>query len=124
MAVAMGGAFGAVLRFGVYSLISNLNFPFATMTVNIMGSFLMGVLIEGSALRWSFSPELRAMIVVGMLGSFTTFSTFSLDFMVLWERGRVFVAAAYALGSVALSIAALTLGLVIMRRIFLPSSGI
>ena len=113
LAVAAGGAFGAVARYLVYLATARLvgtGFPLATLIVNILGSFAMGVLIEGSALRWNISNELRSLLAVGVLGAFTTFSTFSLDAVALWERGRELAAFVYVSASVILCIAALFAG--------------
>lgn len=122
LAVALGGSLGAAARYLVYIGVARwigTGFPSATLIVNIGGSFAMGVLIEGLALRWQLSPTLRLMLTTGVLGAFTTFSTFSLDFWALFERGRLWLALAYAVASVVLSILALVAGLVITRRILL-----
>ena len=90
--VAGGGALGAVARYLVYILAGQLlgtGFPFGTLIVNIAGSFAMGVLVEGMALAWTVGPATRLLLAVGVLGAFTTFSTFSLDVAVLYERGRL-----------------------------------
>jgi CrcB protein len=92
-------------------------YPYGTLFVNIVGSFLMGILIEVIALRWSPSPELRVLLVTGFLGGFTTFSAFSLDVALMVERGETFSAAAYVLMSVLLSIAGLFAGLHLMRAV-------
>ena len=92
LAVAAGGALGAVGRYLVMSQVGHWlgsGFPFATLVVNVAGSFLLGLLIEASALAWSPAPELRALLVVGVLGAFTTFSTFSLDVALHVERGEL-----------------------------------
>jgi CrcB protein len=121
--VALGGAIGAVGRYGVVTMVgqyahaSGSNFPFGTMVVNILGSFMLGALVELSALVWSPSPEIRAMLVVGMLGAFTTFSTFSLDLVTLMNRGHWGQAALYTGLSVALSVLALYMGIQIMKAI-------
>ncbi|WNJ98207.1 fluoride efflux transporter CrcB [Thalassospiraceae bacterium LMO-JJ14] len=118
--VAAGGAIGAVGRYGVVSLAGALlghGFPYGTMIVNIAGSFILGALIEVSALAWSPSPEIRAMIVVGILGAFTTFSTFSLDVMSLMTRGETVHALLYVAVSVVVSIGALWAGMTMTRLI-------
>lgn len=120
-AVAAGGAFGAVARYlvmvGVGRLLGPHDFPWGTLTVNVVGSVLMGVLIEVLALAWSPSQEVRALLVVGVLGAFTTFSTFSLDVMVLFERGQTLFVAAYVAGSVVLCVGGLFAGLHLMRAV-------
>ncbi len=123
LVVAGGGAVGAVARYLVYVAAGQLlgpAFPFGTLIVNIVGSFLMGLLIEAMALVWSAPQEARLFLAVGFLGAFTTFSTFSLDVAVLYERGRLVLVATYILVSVICSIAALFAGLHVMRRILAP----
>lgn len=118
LAVAAGGALGATARYLVYLGTAQLlgtHFPFATLLVNVAGSFCMGLLIELSALIWTPSPELRLFLATGVLGSFTTFSTFSLDFAVLYERGKIILCALYLGASVALSIGAFFAALHLVR---------
>ena len=82
LAVAAGGALGAVGRYLVITQVGHwfgTGFPLGTIVVNVLGSFAMGLLIESAALFWSPSQELRALLAVGVLGAFTTFSTFSMD---------------------------------------------
>ncbi len=90
-------------------------FPWGTLTVNIVGGLLMGLFIELLARRFEGSPELRLFVAIGMLGGFTTFSSFSLDVAVLWERGDLAAAFFYVLASVILSIGALFFGLWLAR---------
>ena len=119
-AIAAGGAVGAVARHLVNVqavALLGFGFPWGTLTVNIVGSFLMGVLVETSALVWSPGSALRAMLSVGMLGAFTTFSTFSLDTIVLYERGQMALAAGYIVASVVLSIGGLFAGLAVIRAV-------
>ncbi|MEQ8702181.1 MAG: fluoride efflux transporter CrcB [Bauldia litoralis] len=118
IAVAAGGAVGAVARYGVYLATGRLlghGFPWATLIVNIGGCFLLGVLIELMALKWSVSPEIRAFLVLGVMGAFTTFSAFALDVAILAERGVWIGATLYIAASVALSIAAFVAGLRVLR---------
>jgi fluoride exporter len=118
--VAIGGGLGAALRhltnLGALRLFGP-NFPYGTMAVNILGSFAMGVFIEMLARRYGGSNELRLFVATGILGGFTTFSAFSLDFAVLMQRGALGSALFYALASVILSILALFLGLWLVRTI-------
>jgi CrcB protein len=86
-------------------------FPWWTLFENVSGSLLMGVLIELLALRWNGSPELRTLLATGVLGGYTTFSAFSLDFAVLLERHAYAAAASYLGSSVALAILGLFAGL-------------
>ncbi len=110
MAVALGGALGSVARhlttIGAGHWLG-AEFPWGTLAVNVVGSALMGVVIEGSALRWTLNPEWRAFLAVGVLGGFTTFSAFSMEVAALVERGQTPAAGLYILGSVAASLAAL-----------------
>ncbi|MBT3991721.1 MAG: fluoride efflux transporter CrcB [Rhodospirillaceae bacterium] len=120
LSIAAGGAVGAVGRYLAMAGIGHWlghGFPYGTLVVNIIGSFLLGALIEVSALTWSPSPEMRAFFVVGVLGAFTTFSAFSLDVVTLIERGDFLPAAFYIIASVVVSIAALFFGMIIFRHI-------
>ncbi len=124
LVVALGGAVGATARYSVYLLSTHylgIQFPYATLIVNILGSFLMGVLIESIALVWSVDMTTRLFLAVGILGAFTTFSTFSLDTVVLYERGQLLLTAVYILASVTLSIGALFFGLYCVRQIVTSS---
>jgi CrcB protein len=118
IAVALGGAIGALARYlmvGRFEHWFGAGFPYGTLTVNVLGSFLMGVLIELMALVWSPSPELRALFVVGLLGSFTTFSGLSLETLLLFEAGALGQAALYALASVLLSLLGIFAGMRLSR---------
>ena len=120
LAVAAGGALGSLARYllsGQVGRLLGIGFPWGTLVVNILGSFVMGVLVELLALRWSVSPELRAFLTVGILGGFTTFSAFSLEVALLLERGQTVAAATYVVASVALSVGALFLGLMLLREL-------
>jgi fluoride exporter len=116
--IAAGGAIGAVLRFlmtaGVSRLVG-LDFPWGTLSVNILGSLVMGILVELFALKLHAGQELRAFLTTGILGGFTTFSAFSADVMLLIERNDLLGAGLYTLGSVLLSVGALFVGLVLVR---------
>jgi len=118
LAVAIGGAIGSVARYGVgmgSTKLFGLAFPWGTLIINIVGSFLIGAFAESFALRWDAPQAVRLFLTVGICGGFTTFSTFSLDAYLLMERGELWQAAAYMIGSVALSIGALVAGLHVMR---------
>lgn len=120
LAIAAGGALGAVGRHLVSRASVHLlgtGFPWGTVMVNVLGSFAMGALIELAALKLSMSLEMRAFIFVGLLGGFTTFSTFSLDAVTLFERGAVMPAFLYVLGSVVASVSGLFLGLYLIRQV-------
>ena len=118
--VALGGAIGASLRYlaglAVVRLVGHTGFPVAILTVNILGSFLMGVFVVLAAHRGL--THLSPLVMTGMLGGFTTFSTFSLETVNLIERGDYGQAALYVGLSVAVSVAALALGMVLTRGVF------
>ena len=118
LAIAAGGAIGAVGRHyvGVYALKwLGAAFPYGTLAVNVAGSFLMGVLVTSMAVKWNVGEELRAFLTVGLLGGFTTFSAFSLDFATLMERGETVLAAGYVTASVVLALAGMFAGMHLMR---------
>ena len=121
LAIAAGGAVGAVARYLLTIQIGHLlglGFPYGTLLINIMGSMALGALLEGLALFWSVGNEFRAFLVVGVLGSFTIFSTFSLDVMVMFNRGDVMPASLYLLASVGLALAAFMGGMAAVRLAF------
>ncbi len=113
--VALGGACGAVMRFGVSKLLagSTLSFPLATLVVNVFGSFLIGFLATGFFINDKPVPEARLFFQTGLLGAFTTFSAFSLETMQLWQSGQVKTAAVNVVANVVLSLLAVALGLVV-----------
>ena len=116
-AVALGGALGSLLRYFVASAIPSNGFPLGIFFVNISGGLLMGVIVELGALKLSLAPEVRAFLTVGILGGYTTFSTFSLDSVMLIQRGAWLAAAGYVVGSTLLSILALFAGLYMVRAL-------
>jgi fluoride exporter len=119
--VAAGGAIGATLRHlkNVAAFrIAGPAFPWGTVAVNLVGCFAIGVFIEFLARRLGGSMDLRLFVATGILGGFTTFSAFSLDFAVLVERGAMAVAFGYAALSVVGSLAALFAGLALARLLF------
>jgi len=114
----LGGAIGTAARHLVnvgFGRWLGSGFPWSTLFVNVAGGFLMGALIEALALRYDGSLELRTLLATGVLGGFTTFSAFSLDFVVLLQRQELFLVALYVAGSVVLSILALYAGLLLVR---------
>jgi CrcB protein len=118
--VALGGAIGASGRYAVGVLAVHVGggpFPWGTILVNIVGSVILGALAAGMAFSWSPSPELRAFLVVGILGGFTTFSAFSLETVLFIEKGRLDLAAVYILGTLVLSVGGLFAGLKLTRAI-------
>lgn len=118
--VALGGACGAVLRYltslGVLRLVGHQEFPLAIISVNVIGSFLMGVFVVVAAQKGV--THLSPLVMTGFLGGFTTFSAFSLETANLIERGALGQAAVYVLLSVGLSVGGLFLGLWLARGVF------
>jgi len=118
--IAAGGALGAVLRYGasvgVYTLLGR-GFPWGTLFVNVGGSFAMGVLSILMLERLDIGPEWRAAVLVGLLGSFTTFSTFSIETLNLLEQGDIPRAMTSIATSVIFCLAAVWLGVVLGRQI-------
>lgn len=112
--VFLGGGIGAAGRYAVASQalrIAGPFFPWGTLIVNVTGSLLMGLLIGGLAHRFEIAPETRGFLVTGVLGGFTTFSAFSLDAALLFEKKAYLASGLYVAGSVGLSILALFVGL-------------
>lgn len=116
LGAGLGGAMRhSVNRFAAY--LFGVAFPFGTLTVNIVGSFLMGVLAGYFAFRGELSQEVRLFLTTGALGGFTTFSTFSLDTISLWERGQWMAAVIYVVASLVLAIVGLFAGLMLVRLV-------
>lgn len=116
--VALGGALGATARFYAGKAALRLlgpEFPWGTMLVNIIGSCLMGLVVALIPAR--LTPEQAPLLMTGLLGGFTTFSAFSLDAVLMVERGQTGGAVLYVLASVGLSITALVFGLMIGRAL-------
>lgn len=121
LAIALGGAFGAVTRFLVASGIHGWmgrGFPHGTLFINISGSFLMGLLSELLIVRFAVAAEFRAAILVGFLGAYTTFSSFALETLALVEQGSLIKAFLNVLLSVLLCMAAVWIGLIWGRSLF------
>lgn len=118
--VGIGGAIGAMARFGFGSAFGRLagDFPLSTLLVNVLGSVLMGLLVGWlTRATPTLQNEIRLFVAVGVLGGFTTFSSFSLEAVLLIERGELLQAGLYILGSVLLSILGLAVGLGAMRMV-------
>jgi CrcB protein len=118
--VILGGGIGSGLRHGVNLAAARwigIEFPWGTLTVNVVGSFLIGALAGWLAFRGDthVTQSLRLFLTTGILGGFTTFSAFSLDFALLFERGDTVLAALYAIGSVVISLAAIFAALWLVR---------
>ena len=117
--VALGGAIGSTLRYGVSIAAGRAfgtGFPWGTLIVNVVGSFAMGALF--ALLVQKGDLRLTSFLMTGLLGGFTTFSAFSLDAMSLWERGHAGLALVYVAASVILSLAAIALSLHLFRGAF------
>ena len=121
LAVALGGAAGAVMRFAVagwiYPLYGN-KFPLATLVINIAGSMLMGIAYVLIIERGILPAEWRNLLMVGFLGAFTTFSTFSLDALALWQNGHLALGLVYILASVLLCLAGAFAAICLSRFMF------
>jgi CrcB protein len=119
--VFLGGGIGSALRHGVNlfsAQVFGVTFPWGTLIVNILGSFLIGALAAWFALRDTGGAQhMRLFLATGVLGGFTTFSAFSLDFASLFERGDVGQGAAFVVASVVLSLVAIFLGLIFVRSL-------
>ncbi len=115
--VFLGAGLGGAVRHGVNLLGLRIGstFPFGTLAINVSGSFLMGLAVGYFAFRGGLPQEWRLFLTTGVLGGFTTFSAFSLETALLWERGETGSAAAYVIGSVLLAILGLFAGLAIVR---------
>ncbi len=119
LAIAAGGALGAVARFILSGVISRLvggAFPWGTLAVNVLGAFLMGAIVGWGVRVGGLSEALRLFLTTGVMGGFTTFSAFSLESVMLIERGDIGLAVLYAVASVLLTVLFLFLGLWLMRQ--------
>jgi CrcB protein len=118
ISVALGGALGAVCRYWVsVSLlpVSAYKFPFATLSVNVIGSLLMGILYVLIVEKGGLPDQTRNILMVGFLGAFTTFSTFSLDAISLWQNGGQLMALIYVFATVALCLIAIIFAIWLTR---------
>ncbi|MBE9516859.1 MAG: fluoride efflux transporter CrcB [Proteobacteria bacterium] len=120
LAIAAGGAFGAVMRYwmstAVYSVLGR-NFPYGTLVVNVLGSLLMGILFVFLTERAALPPIWRAALLVGVLGAFTTFSTFSIETVALMEQGAWIKVVTNIFMSVTLCIGSAWIGLILGRQL-------
>ena len=118
--VFLGGGIGAALRHGINlgtaRFVGN-GFPYATFFINVSGSFVMGFIAAWFAFKGDASQHWRLFLTTGILGGYTTFSTFSLDAALLYERGQLALAAAYVIGSVVLGLIGLFAGLALVRSL-------
>ena len=121
LAVALGGALGALGRYAVtnytYSLMEN-RFPLGTLVVNVLGSLLIGICYVVIIEKGLIDPAWRNVLMAGFLGAFTTFSTFSLDALILWQNGHTVTALFYVAASVLTCLAAVALAVYFGQRVF------
>ena len=118
--VFLGGGIGSMLRHGVNVLSARwlgTGFPYGTLTVNVTGSIVMGLLAGYFAFKGEATQSWRLFLMTGVLGGYTTFSAFSLDAILLYERGQIGQALAYVAGSGAVSIFGLFAGLMLIRQL-------
>jgi CrcB protein len=113
--IAIAGALGAMARYTLVNLVGGRNFPWGTMTVNILGSFLMGVAYIIIVEKSLISPDMKPFFMTGFLGAFTTFSAFSLEAWQLLDRGETIQALTYVAGSVIFCFMAVMVGVFITR---------
>ncbi len=120
LAVAIGGALGSVTRYGVALLIPTVagRFLWATFCVNLLGSFLIGVAYVVIVQKQILSPELRLWLMTGFLGGFTTFSSFSLEALQLWQEGQTIQALMYVISSVVCCLIAVALAVTLTQKFF------
>lgn len=120
VAVACGGALGAVGRYlisGYMQTVAGNTFPWGTLTVNVLGCAVLGVLVSLLANVWYPTQEMRAFLTVGMMGALTTFSAFSLEVVLMTERAQWLLAGSYIAVSVILCVAAMLLAMAGMRAL-------
>lgn len=114
--VAIGGSLGAILRFLSMNLIGLTHFPYGTFIVNVTGSFLIGAFLSYESNIASLPHELKLLFVVGFLGAFTTFSTFSMDSIHLIQKSEYLKSFLYITGSLALSFTAFIIGVQLFKQ--------
>ncbi len=118
VSIAAGGALGAVMRFGIITAAlryAGAGFPYGTLIVNVIGSFLIGAMVTYAAEIWHPPENIRLFLIPGFLGGFTTFSTFSLDIVSLYERGAFILMGTYICASVLLSLIAILLAMALVK---------
>lgn len=110
-AVAIGGALGSIARYALSTYIFDISshkFPYATLIVNVLGTFAMGILFVVIVERSAMPAEMRSLLMIGFVGAFTTFSTFSLDALGLWQNGHIFMSLVYMLATIILCLIAIS----------------
>ena len=118
LAVAIGGALGSVARYALSSWIFDITshkFPYATLIVNVAGSFVMGILFVVIVERAALPPEMRSLLMIGFIGAFTTFSAFSLDAIGLWQNGQVLMSLIYMVTTIVLCLVAISTAIWLTR---------
>jgi CrcB protein len=118
LAVAIGGALGSVARYALSSWIFDITshkFPYATLIVNVAGSFVMGILFVVIVERAALPPEMRSLLMIGFIGAFTTFSAFSLDALGLWQNGHVLMSVIYMITTIILCLVAISTAIWLTR---------
>ncbi|MDE0393071.1 MAG: fluoride efflux transporter CrcB [Rhodospirillales bacterium] len=125
LAIALGGALGSVARYYVIGAagrwletLIGTSFPYGTLTVNVVGSFILGALVQGLAVSFDAGVVVQRFLFVGLLGGFTTFSAFSADSIAMLERGEIVRALLYIVLSVVLSVGGFYCGLRLIRGVF------
>lgn len=120
LAVAIGGALGSMARYALSMWIFDITshkFPYATLVVNVAGSFVMGVLFVIIIERAALPAEMRSLLMIGFIGAFTTFSTFSLDALGLWQNGHITMSLLYMVSTVILCLIAISSAIWLTRLI-------
>lgn len=120
VAVAVGGVFGCWARYYLTGLIQDIfgrNFPYATLTINVLGAFLMGFLFIETLERIQMSPAVRTGILTGVIGGFTTFSTFAMETLLLTDEGELGKAALYVMLSLILGLGGVFAGAYLARNL-------
>lgn len=118
LAVAIGGALGSVARYALSSWVFDITshkFPYATLIVNVAGSFVMGILFVLIVERAVLPAEMRSLLMIGFIGAFTTFSAFSLDALGLWQNGHVLMSVIYMITTVILCLVAISTAIWLTR---------
>ena len=118
LAVAIGGALGSVARYALSSWIFDITshkFPYATLIVNVAGSFVMGILFVVVVERAALPAEMRSLLMIGFIGAFTTLSAFSLDALGLWQNGHVLMSVIYMITTVILCLVAISTAIWLAR---------
>jgi fluoride exporter len=115
--VGLGGGIGSMLRFAAGSMFSHKQFPWATFTINILGSLLIGMVIALSIRHASFAANWKTILAAGICGGFTTFSAFTAENMSMLQSGKIGIAAIYVISSVLLGIAACFAGYSLLNKL-------